>query len=237
MECDTKARKGLLRQGSLKYIICAVASAVLMVAAWRQWVPTSFTEAFGFATGAFCVLLTVDAHIANFPVGLANNVFLFVVFLWARLYADMSLQVVFFVLGVIGWWGWLYGGANRTRLTITRTARWEWIVLPPLAAVLTWGMSLWLAQLGDAAPVRDAATTVLSIVAQYLLNRKRLEHWWVWILVDVISVQLYVDRAIYLTAGLYVLFLGLCVAGLVQWRRTLSAARAAVTVAPQEVRA
>ena len=181
--------------------------------------PTTFTEAFGFATGAFCVLLTVDAHIANFPVGLGNNIFLFVVFLEARLYADMSLQVVFFILGVIGWWSWLYGGANRTRLTISRVSRWEWIVLPPLAAGLTYAMSLLLARLGDAAPLRDAATTVLSIVAQYLLNRKRLEHWWVWILVDVISIQLYVDRQIYLTAGLYVLFLGLCVAGLRQWRR------------------
>ena len=259
MDCDTKVRDRLVGRphdttidglvnvsrgnppslkahtaSRLKYVICALASAVLMVAAWRQWVPTSFTEAFGFATGAFCVLLTVDAKIANFPVGLGNNVFLFIVFLEARLYADMSLQVVFFMLGVIGWWSWLYGGANRTRLTITRTVRWEWIVLPPLATGLTWGMSLWLAQLGDAAPLRDAATTVLSIVAQYLLNRKRLEHWWVWILVDVISIQLYVDRHIYLTAGLYVLFLGLCVSGGWQWRRVLAAER---TPATEEVKA
>ncbi|MCE5279463.1 MAG: nicotinamide riboside transporter PnuC [Planctomycetaceae bacterium] len=210
--------------GWLKYGLCTVASAVLVVAAWRQWIPTSLTEALGFATGAFCVLLTVDAKIANFPVGLGNNVFLFVVFLGARLYADMSLQVVFFVLGVIGWWSWLYGGPSRTRLTITRARRWEWIVLPPLAAALTYGMSVLLAYLGDAAPLRDAATAVLSIAAQYLLNRKRFEHWWVWILVDLISIQLYIDRQIYLTAGLYVLFLGLCVAGLWQWRRTLAAA-------------
>ena len=208
-----------------KYAICGLASALLLVAAWQQWVPTSFTEAFGFATGAFCVLLTVDAKIANFPVGLGNNVFLFLVFLEARLYADMSLQVVFFILGVIGWWSWLYGGPNRTRLTITRARRWEWAVLPPLAAGPIYGMSLLLTHLGDAAPVRDAATAVLSIAAQYLLNRKRFEHWWIWILVDVISIQLYVDRQIYLTAGLYVLFMGLCVAGLWQWHRTLVAAR------------
>lgn len=211
--------------GRLKYVICGLASAVLMAAAWQNWIPTSFTEAFGFATGAFCVLLTVDARIANFPVGLANNIFLFIVFLEARLYADMSLQVVFFILGVIGWWSWLYGDPNHTRLTITRTRRWEWIILPPLVVVLTCGVSLLLARLGDAAPVRDAATTVLSIAAQYLLNRKRLEHWWVWILVDVISVQLYVDRAIYLTAALYVLFLCLCVWGLWQWRRTPAASK------------
>ncbi|MCX5684919.1 MAG: nicotinamide mononucleotide transporter family protein, partial [Planctomycetota bacterium] len=128
----------------LKYVVCGLASALLLAAAWQQWVPTSFTEAFGFATGAFCVLLTVDAKIANFPVGLGNNIFLFLVFLGARLYADMSLQVVFFILGAIGWWSWLYGGPNRTRLTITRVSRWEWAVLPPLVAGLTYGMALFL---------------------------------------------------------------------------------------------
>jgi nicotinamide mononucleotide transporter len=207
----------------LKYVICGLASALFLLAAWRQWIPTSFTEAFGFATGAFCVLLTVDAKIASFPVGLANNVFLFIVFLGARVYADMGLQVVFFVLGVIGWWTWLHGGANRTRLTITRATRGEWLVLPPVAGGLTCGLFLLLTHVGGAAPLRDATTTALSLVAQYLLNRKRLEHWWVWIAVDVISIQVYVDRQIYLTAGLYVVFLGLCVAGLWQWRRTLAA--------------
>lgn len=206
-----------------KYLLCAVVSVALLVAAWRGWAPMALTEVLGFATGAFCVLLTVDAHLANFPVGLANNVFLFVVFLQARLYADMSLQVVFFALGVMGWWHWLYGGANRTRLAITRITRAELAVLPVLAVGLTGGLQVVLARLGDAAPWRDAATAVLSIVAQYLLNRKRFEHWWVWIAVDVVSVQLYLDRALYLTAGLYLLFLGLCVLGLRQWRRTLAA--------------
>ena len=75
-------------------------------------------ELAGFVTGAACVWLTVKGHIANFPVGLANDAFFLVLFLSAGLYADSGLQIVYLVLGVVGWWQWVYGGAGRTRLRV-----------------------------------------------------------------------------------------------------------------------
>jgi nicotinamide mononucleotide transporter len=215
-----------------KYVVCGAAGLLLLVSAWQHWLPLSLVESLGFVTGAFCVLLVVDENIANFPLGLANNVFLFLVFLQARLYADMTLQVFFFVLGVQGWWWWLHGGPRRDRLPISRMTRTEWIALPALALVGTWGLALLLARLGDSAPWRDGATAILSLIAQYLLNRKRLEHWSVWIVVDIISIQLYFDRQLHLTSLLYVLFLGLCVVGLRQWRRTLAPPPPAVALEP-----
>lgn len=84
----------------------------------------SVAELLGFATGAASVYLTVRAHISNFPVGIANSAFFLVLFLAARLYADSGLQVVYIVLGFIGWWQWpTYGSAAtspRTRAACSR---------------------------------------------------------------------------------------------------------------------
>ena len=66
-------------------------------------------------TGAAGVWLTVRAHLWNFPVGIANNVFFLVLFWSARLYADAALQIVYLVLGAFGWWEWLHGGERRGR--------------------------------------------------------------------------------------------------------------------------
>ena len=86
----------------------------MLAASYLGWWAIGVTEAWGFVTGGICVWLVVREHLWNWPVGLANNVFFFVLFLHGRLYADMSLQMVYFGLGVYGWLNWIFGGANRT---------------------------------------------------------------------------------------------------------------------------
>jgi nicotinamide mononucleotide transporter len=191
----------------------------------------SVSELLGFVTGAACVWLTVRAHISNFPVGIANSAFFLVLFLSARLYADSGLQVVYIVLGFIGWWQWLHGGASRGRLVVARSG---WRLLAGCAAFVvagTWGLTLLLGWAKDIAPFWDALTTALSLAAQFLLNAKRIENWAFWIVADVIYVPLYVVKRLDLTAIVYVLFLALCFAGVAAWRRALGAAAAPETVA------
>jgi nicotinamide mononucleotide transporter len=79
----------------------------------------SVAELLGFVTGAASVWLTVRARISNFPVGIANSAFFLVLFGSARLFADSGLQVVYIALGFAGWWQWLHGGPERSRLTVT----------------------------------------------------------------------------------------------------------------------
>src|SRR5205814_1594941 len=138
--------------------------------------------------GAVGVWLTVKENIWNWPVGLANNAFFVVLFFGARLYADMGLQVVYIALGILGWSWWLHGGARRERLAVSTTPRTTWVVLGVLVALCTWGLTLFLRRIGDSAPLWDALTTTLSLAAQYLLTRKLLENWWVWIAADVIYI-------------------------------------------------
>lgn len=197
------------------------ASAAVLVASYTGAWSVSVAEAWGFATGGVCVWLVVREHVWNWPIGMANNVFFFVLFLESRLFADMALQVVYFGLAVFGWWNWLRGGAQHGRLGITRASRRELAGLVVVLVVGTLALRRILIELEDAAPFWDASTTVLSLVAQYLLSRKRLENWWFWLAADLIYVPLYVGRGLPLTALLYGVFLVLCVVGVRAWSRTL----------------
>ncbi|GLW07951.1 transporter [Microtetraspora sp. NBRC 13810] len=185
-------------------------------------VPTSWAELLGFVTGVLTVWLVVRQHIWNWPISVANVVLLGLVFLTAGLYADAALQIVYVVLALYGWWQWLYGGADRSRLTVSRTGRGEWAALIVCGAAATAGLTWVLARYTDSSvPFWDALTTALSLMATYGQSRKLLESWWLWITVDVVYIPLYAYKGLYLTSALYVIFLALCVAGLAAWRRDL----------------
>ena len=209
------------RLGRLEVLALFLLSFPVLLSSYRGWWPISVAEAWGFATGGICVWLVVRQHMANWPIGLANNVFFFVLFYQGRLFADMGLQVVYFALGVYGWWNWRCGGAHRNSLSITRTTCTEWICLSAALPLATWGMQRILIAAGGAAPFWDALTTVLSLAAQYLLCRKRFENWWFWITADLIYVPLYFSRNLPLTGVLYGVFLILCLLGLREWRRKM----------------
>lgn len=202
--------------------VMSLASTLALLASYLTWWSISVTEAWGFVTGGICVWLVVRQRMWNWPVGLANNVFFFVLFLQSRLFADMGLQVVYFGLGLYGWFNWLYGGENRTHLRVSRTTRLEWTILLLAIPLCTWALRALLIVVNGAAPFWDSLTTILSLAAQYLLCRKRFENWFFWIAADLIYVPLYFSRALPLTAVLYSVFLIMCIAGLSQWKRSLN---------------
>jgi nicotinamide mononucleotide transporter len=181
----------------------------------------SVAEMLGFVTGIAGVWLTVLARISNFGVGIANSAFFLVLFLSARLYADSALQVVYIVLGFAGWWQWLHGGADGSKLVVARSG-WRLIACCAAFVVLaTWGLTILLVAVHDVAPFLDALTTAISLAAQFLLNCKKVENWAFWMAADLIYVPLYVVKRLDLTAIVYVAFLALCFAGASAWRRAL----------------
>ncbi|MFD8144232.1 nicotinamide riboside transporter PnuC [Streptomyces sp. NPDC059708] len=194
----------------------------------------SWTEILGFATGALCVWLVARQHVANWPVGIANNVFFIVLFAQSGLYADAGLQIVFIALAAYGWWSWTHGGGPGTAeaLPVRRTTRAEWLWLLAAGAVGTAALTLLLGRVSDSTvPFWDALTTALSLMATYGQCRKLLESWWLWIAADLVYVPLYAYKGLYLTSVLYVGFLALCAVGYAGWRRALQApgARTAAT--------
>jgi nicotinamide mononucleotide transporter len=178
-------------------------------------------ELLRFLTGLWCVWLTVKVSIVNFPVGIANDAFFLVLFVAAGLYADAGLQVVYTVLGAIGWWQWLHGGTNHSRLEV-RWARWKEVwVLCGLVALSTWGLTVLLTRVHDVAPFFDALTTSISLTAQWLLNAKKVQNWYFWMAADAIYVPLYAYKHLWLTALVYAAVLARCVKGLAVWREAV----------------
>ena len=177
-------------------------------------------EVIAVALGIANVGLLVRRSIWNYPFGMAMVALYLVIFWQARLYGEAGLQVFFFVVQGWGWWLWARAGGLAQMVTV------EWMgwraraVALALIAGSSLGIGWTMARFTDAAlPFADATIAGASVVAQILLALRRIENWALWIAIDVLSVGVYVARELYLTAGLYVVFLGLAIAGLVTWAR------------------
>jgi nicotinamide mononucleotide transporter len=212
----TRAMRTLFRTDVL---VGSVVSSLLLGGSITGVLSISLTEVLGFLTGGLSVWLVVKGNIWTWPVGIANNVFFAILFWDARLYGDMALQGLYVVLNAIGLWFWLRrdGQGRLPRIGRVRTQE-AWLLLA-LAVPCTWALMLYLRHIHGSAPFLDALTTCGSIVATYLLARKLIESWLVWIAVDVVYVPLYLSRELVLTAVLYAGFLLMCVRGLAEWRR------------------
>jgi nicotinamide mononucleotide transporter len=184
--------------------------------------PIDIYELIGFISGVICVYLVVKQNIWNWPVALVNAFFYILVFYQARLYADMGLQGIYIILSLYGWYEWLHGGQNNSPLTVSRIRHTEGLTLGVIAVCSTFGLGYLLHAYTNAdLPYWDALTTVMSLCAQFLMARKKIENWIIWISVDIIYIGMYYYKALYLTMVLYAVFLVLATMGYFAWRKSL----------------
>ena len=146
-----------------------------------------------------------------------------VVFYNSGLYSDMGLQVVYLVLSVYGWHQWLRGGEGHTRLHVSRASPRVWIISAAVAVMFWFALATYTSTLpGVSLPYLDSALVTLSLVAQWMMTRKILENWILWIVADIVYVPMFIYKQLYVTAALYLVFLGLATMGLIQWRRSFA---------------
>ena len=179
----------------------------------------NWQELAGFISGALCVWLLIKQNIWNWPIGIANNIVYVIVFYKSGLYADSGLQFVYMAIAFYGWWNWLHGGNNHSELDVSRASRLGLLGYIGLAAALTAALYWILRHTPSTVPLADGLTTSLFLTAQYMMSRKLVENWWFWIVGDVLVIGLYVYKNLYLTSGLYVVFLAMSIAGLLEWRK------------------
>ncbi len=182
-------------------------------------------EVTGVATGIVAVWLTTRQRVLCWPIGIVSVAIFVVVFYRARLYGAMGLQAVYIALAVYGWYTWLHGGRDHGRLAVSRVRPRVMAWLAGAGTVAGALLAVALARWTDAAlPVLDAATTAFSLVAQWMMTRKWLENWLVWLAVDVVYVGINLSQGLTATAGLYAVYLVLALIGYRDWRRSLSGA-------------
>jgi nicotinamide mononucleotide transporter len=174
---------------------------------------------------AYSIWLATKENVWYWPTGIVSLVLYTWTFYKAHLYGEAGLQIVCLGLMIYGWYEWLRGGENRTELPVSKTPRRAWIGIFGSGLLITASLTLVMRHYTDnPAPLVDASVTSFSIVAQIMTARKWLENWIFWIVINVVSIFLYVNRKLYPTAVLYVVLLVLAIAGYRQWKRSLASA-------------
>jgi len=167
------------------------------------------------------VILSVKRSLWQFPFGIAGTALGFFVFWAAGLYSSAVLQPFFIAVLIYGWWYWLRGDDSR-RPKIRSTHPGIVVAACLIALVVAAAGALALETYTNAKmALGDASILALSVVAQVLLSRKRIENWHVWIAINAISVYVYASQALWLYAALYAFFFFNAFWGWWEWRREM----------------
>ncbi|MDB5121408.1 MAG: nicotinamide mononucleotide transporter [Sphingobacteriales bacterium] len=193
---------------------------MVLLSLFVEWVKAqSPLEVFGVITGILCVYLAAKNHILNWPVAALSIIAYMVIFFKAKLYADMGLQVYFFITIVYGWYFWSQKSSGQTT-RIAKLSRKEALISMLAIVIFTALLGFVLRKNTDASfPFTDSFCTACSIVAQFFLARKIIENWLIWIFVDVIYIGVYVAKGLYLTSGMYALYVVIAAIGYLEWRK------------------
>lgn len=186
----------------------------------------NYLEIVAVICGLANIWLTVRQNIWCWPVGAVMVSLYIYIFFNAKLYSDAGLNVFFLVMQFYGWYQWTRGPVQHAR-SLSAVKRlgvrgWGWTSGGVLAGAGVLGTAMH--RYTDAAlPYPDALTTLLSVFAQFLMTKKYIDNWTLWIIADVIYIGVYSIKSLYWTAGLYVVFLALCVEGYREWKQPSAA--------------
>lgn len=183
----------------------------------------SWIEIAGFVFGVIGVVLTLVENVWCFPVGIANVILSLLLFFQQRLYADALQQVVYIILLSYGWIAWVTGDAGHRKLIIT-TSGISLLGLCASACLLCTVLlgSLLSAYTDASFPWLDSFATSLSFVAQWMIARKKIENWLIWILVNFLYIGIYIYKHLPLYACLFFIYLVLAISGYITWRKNMS---------------
>jgi len=194
----------------------------LLAEAFTLWgSPTTWLEVAGFALSVWMVLCNMRVNPLGWPLAIVSSLLYALLFANSKLYGEASLQLFFVVVAGWGWWQWLRGrAADGTALKVHRMTRRQVATVSTLTLAAWPALAAVLARFTDSdVPWLDALPTVGSIAGQFLLGRKLVENWPVWLAVNVVSVGLFSVKALWLTVALYAVFALLSIAGWRSWTK------------------
>jgi nicotinamide mononucleotide transporter len=181
----------------------------------------TYVEMLGTLFGIAGVWLVVKKHILNFPVGIINVSLYAWLFLQTKLYADASLQIIYIILLFYGWTQWRSKDVGEA-FHSGRTSAKLWILLTVIFILSTLLIGTLFQKYTDAAlPYFDSMLTTASLIAQWMIAKRKIENWIIWIVADVLYVAMYIYKELYFTSVLYLIFILLAIAGYKEWKKVL----------------
>lgn len=196
-----------------------------MLQSFFTWVLTNYIEIFGALFGLLYIFLSIRQNIWCWPVGFITSALYVYVFFVTKFYADMGLQVYYLIVSVYGWYHWMYGGKSKQQDDLKPA--WGnlrlYVALTFAAIALFAAIAFILVKFTDSEiPYWDAFTTAGSFIATWMLARKLIENWLVWILVDTVALGTYIYKELYATVALFLVYVVLAILGYLQWKRALN---------------
>jgi nicotinamide mononucleotide transporter len=181
-------------------------------------------EIFGVITGILYVILEVKQNRLLWPLGILTSAAYVYIFFSGKFYADMGLQLYYVLISIYGWYFWSKGGTGKEKgeLPVISLNRRQFFLLL-VAFLAAWGgIFLVLDRYTDSTvPLGDSFTTALAIVATWMLTRKIIEQWFLWIVANIVSIGLYIYKGLYPTVALYAVYTGMALYGYVEWKRSM----------------
>ncbi|MCK3685406.1 nicotinamide riboside transporter PnuC [Maribellus sp. YY47] len=189
-----------------------------------EWLSVHQTEVLGAILGIVYIFFSIRQNIFTWPTGLISSFLYVIVFFNAKLYADMGLQVYYVAISLYGWYFWMKGKKpdNSEHVPVRITTKNLRYLLIASSIILYVGILFILKNFTDSdVPYMDSLTTALSIVATWMLAKKYIEHWLIWIFVDAVSAGLYIYKQLWPTVILFAIYTVMAIFGYVEWRKDL----------------
>jgi nicotinamide mononucleotide transporter len=186
-----------------------------------KWVILHFQEIIGTIISLIYLYFSIIQNKWLWPLGLVSSAIYAFIFFKAGIYADMGLQIYYVVISIYGWFVWIkMQNTNSSKGTIKSVLDSNFLILWLLIAssVIFIILSQLLMHFTDSTiPYIDAFITALSITATWMLAKKYIEQWLVWIIVDAVSAGVYYYKGLYVTILLYSVYTIFAVAGYLMW--------------------
>ena len=193
--------------------------------------PIDIIEVIGAVIGLTYLFLEYKANVWLWPVGILMSLFYVIIYVSGKFYADAALQVYYIGANVYGLMVWTFSRRHEIKDTkqdsekvkICNTPKRLWLPLT-LVSIGLWMLIFWVLRnfTDSPVPIGDAFTTALSIVAMWMLSRKYIEQWLLWVAVNVVCVALYFWKGLYPTAILYFVYVVVAVLGYFRWKKEIA---------------
>ncbi len=189
-----------------------------------EWLLSNKIELLGAILGILYIFFSIRQNILTWPTGLLTSVLYVIVFFQAKFYADMGLQVYYVFISIYGWYFWVRGRKpkDKPQVPVRVTNRKLQVILFGSSVVLYLIILYILLNYTDSdVPYMDTLTTALSIVATWMLAKKYIGHWLVWIFVDAVSAGLYIYKELWPTVILFAIYTVMAVLGYIEWKKDM----------------
>ncbi len=199
-----------------------------MEEAFTTWLWGNKIEVSGAILGILYIFFSIRQNILTWATGLLTSALYIIVFYQSGFYADMGLQVYYVGISIYGWYYWLKGGKKEgetdggSQVHVKRIPK-QTLLFSSGATVFIYFLLLFiLLKFTDSTvPFMDSLTTALSILATWMLAKKYIENWIIWIFVDILSAGLYVYKSLWPTVILFAVYTVMALVGYLEWKKDL----------------